>query len=172
MKKTLAFLAIFFALTGCIQSAKGPNGVVYHTVIQYNDYIVDRQMYIIKTLKDMVAMISANKNLALNMLSNASKKCLETAKEVEGMPAWKGNTNFRDKAVGMFRYYGTTYATEFKELIEQSSNPEITETDRASLIDKGKAIDKEEERMNQGFINAQKEFSEANNLRLENKDAK
>ncbi len=170
MKKTFACFVIVLAFTSCMQSVKGPNGVVYSTVAQYNDYIVGRQMEIIKSMKDMVAMIGTNKAMALNMLSNVSVKCLEKAKDVEGMPAWKGNTNFRDKAVGMFRYYGTTYSNDFKELIQLASNPEITETERASLKDKGKAIDREEEKMNEGFLDAQKEFSEANHLRLEKRN--
>lgn len=169
MKKTFVFLFIVLSFIACKQ-AKGPNGVVYATVSQYNDYIISRQAYILKSFKNMADMISSDKNLALNMLSIASQKSLETAKEVEGMPAWKGNTNFRDKAVDMFNYYGKTYSTDFKELIQLASNPEITETQRAALKEKGDAIDQEEEKMNKAFLDAQKEFSAANNLRLEKRD--
>lgn len=172
MKKTLTSLLIVLAFSACMQSAKGPNGVTYNNVAQYNDYIVDRQMDIIRTLKSMADMIGTNKNTALTMLTSASAKCLQTAKEVEGMPAWKGNTSFRDKAVAMFKYYGTTYTNEFRELIQLAANPEITEVQRAGLKEKGEAIDDEEAKMNQGFIDAQKEFSAANDLRLENREPK
>jgi hypothetical protein len=170
MKKTLALLAIILAFTACKQSAKGPNGVVYTNVAQYNDYIINRQLATLQSIKDMASHIGTNNSLALSMLSDIATKSLEDAKDIEGMPAWKENVNFRNKAVEMFKYYGTTYTTKFKELIQLINNPELTETQRAGLKDKGEAIDNEQEKMNQEFLDAQKEFSEANNLRLTKKD--
>lgn len=52
-------------------------------------------------------------------------------------------------------------------MIELAHNPEMTEAQHAGLAGKGKSMNEEEEKMNQVFLNAQKEFSDANHLKLE-----
>jgi hypothetical protein len=166
MKK---ILTSFFVITLFINHAfaQRHHDNLYTDATKYNNYIVDRQKAVIKSIKDMADEISVDRSVALIMLKTTGKMAMRVADEIANLPACNGNTEFRNKAIAMFRFYGTSYYDQFKYIIVTGGNTKLSGRERETLHQKGVDLDKEEADINTLFKEAQRRFANENNLRLE-----
>lgn len=82
------------------------------------------------------------------------------------MPAWKGNTAFRDASVNLFTFYHTTLENEFKEIGEILVKTEITEADFKRIEELQKNVTAREGPLDDVFLEAQRKFAADNNFTI------
>jgi len=167
------FLLIVLAaiFNSCARPVKGSNGVVYKTVVDYNNYIIDRQKILIKNIVDFVKVSQTDLDSAENMMDENSTIITGLINDIKGMPPYKGDTLFRNAGINLFVFYKNLFGNEYKRLIEIRRNG--GDSDPAQQNELNNIVDgiaKDEEMYDKIFHNAQKDFAEKNNMRLsENK---
>jgi hypothetical protein len=161
----LASLAIFVA---CNNSPKGANGVVYKSAVEYNDYIVSRQTKIMQQVMDFVHASQVDLDSADRMLDTYVADIGGTIKEIEGMPAFKKDTSFRNAAIETFGFYKKIFGNEYKQLINiHKTGQSETEEGQAQMHQIVQSISDEEAKYDQAFHNAQRNFADKNHMKLE-----
>ena len=161
------FLLIVFAgiFIACKQSVKGSNGVVYKTAVEYNDYIISRQSTLIKNVMDFVQVSQTDLDSADKMLDKNVAVISIMINDLNGMPAYKGDTTLRNTGINLFQFYKRVFGNDYKKLIELRKNGE----DSASIAEINEIVQKvtkEEESYDKNFHNAQRDFAQKNNMKL------
>ena len=161
----IAFAGIFIA---CKQSEKGSNGVVYKTAVEYNDYIISRQSTLIKNVLDFVQVSQTDLDSADKMLDKNVAQISIMINDLNGMPAYKGDSTLRNAAINLFQFYKKVFGNEYKKLIEIRRNGgDSTSNGAAEMNSIVERVTKEEEGYDKNFHNAQKDFAEKNNMKLQ-----
>jgi hypothetical protein len=158
----IAFAGIFIA---CKQSVKGSNGVVYKTAVEYNDYIISRQSTLIKNVMDFVQVSQTDLDSADKMLDKNVAIISIMINDLNGMPAYKGDSTLRNTGINLFQFYKKVFGNDYKKLIELRKNGE----DSASIAEINEIVQKvtkEEESYDKNFHNAQRDFAQKNNMKL------
>jgi len=167
MKYFFLLIAIIAGVAACQQAAKGSNGVVYKSAVQYSDYIVGRQNIIINNIINFVQVSKTDLDSAGKMLDKYVMDITGSITDIKGMPPYKGDTSFRNAAIHLFQFYKKVFGNEYKRLIEiRQNHGETTSEGVAEMNGIVEKITKEEEGYDKIFHNAQKDFAEKNNLRL------
>jgi hypothetical protein len=160
-------LILLAAVTACRQSVKGKNGVEFKSAVEYNDYIVNRQSSVMQDIMDFVKASETNLDSAGNMLSGLSQKMEKMKTEVSGMPAYKGDTAFRNAGINIFNYYKKVFNQDYKQLIDIRKNggdqTAEGEAEQNRIVNN---ITVEEEKIDRAFYNAQRDFAQKNKMML------
>jgi hypothetical protein len=158
----------FIVFISCNRPVKGPNGVVYKSAAQYNDYIVSRQTSLMKNVESFGEMAQKSLDSAGLMLISFKKETDKMIIELKGMPPhFKRDSSFRDAAIHSFIFYKRVFANDYKRILEigkegtESTNEGTAEID--SIVNK---ITREEEDFGKAFLNAQQNFADNNNMKL------
>lgn len=168
MKPKLTILALLFILAACSNSVKGPNGVVYKSAVQYNDYIVARQSTLFKNVMELVKIAETDLDSAANMLDQYVNQADVILKEIKGMPPYKGDSVLRNAAIRSFSFYRQVFDKDYRDIIrirQSSADSSLTDpaTEISQIVDN---IKSREEGYDRDFQNAQKDFARKNNMKL------
>ncbi len=167
MRYLAAGLFIVITMMACKESVKGRNGEVYKSAVQYNDYIVDRQTIVVKDIMEFSRVSAIDLDSAYLLLEKYEEKTDHTIRELEGMPAYKGDSSFRDAGVKLFNFYKKIFGGPYKELVNIRRSPDgVTEEGEARLQQIIDDLTKEEEKYDKIFYNAQQQFSKNNNMKM------
>ena len=162
-------LAIFWVLflTACNNPVKGPNGIIYKSATQYNDYIVNRQAILMQKVLDFSKAAEIDVDSAENMLNRFVGQTATMIDEIKGMPPYKTDSSLRDAAVKSFIFYKKVFEKDYMRIIQlQKKGFEITEEDVAEANRIVEAISSEEEVYDNRFYDAQKKFAAKNRMKL------
>lgn len=161
-KKVLLLLLLAAAVSAQAQTT-------FKDAVEYNDYIVVKQQRIGTLLNEYISM-AADSLPTLPKLEAKRKSTVDEVKKLTGdlkkMPAWKGNTAFRDASVTLFVFYQSTLDNEFKEIGEILLKTEITEADYKRIEELQKSISTREGPLDDVFLEAQKKFAADNNFTI------
>ena len=144
------------------------NGSKKMTAVEYNDSIIEEQSKVIKLTIELV------KNMDIDLVAceknrvDIVKQCDSSLVILKQLEPFNGNLQFKSSAVKLFEYYKKVYSTDYKTLLEiLNKGEDLTEedVDQISLI--ADKVEKEEGRIEDIFIEAQKEFAKQNNIRIE-----
>jgi hypothetical protein len=159
---------ISLCLVTCIQPIKGKNGLVYKSAIQYNDYIIDRQATVVKKMFDLKEVAETNLDSAGKMLDETISQLEGMIDDIKGMPAYKGDSLFRDAAIGSFAFYKKIFRNEYRKIINIRQNGgDTTEAGMMEIKEIVDQISREEEKYDKAFHNSQKDFADNNHMKLE-----
>ncbi|MGB3004867.1 MAG: hypothetical protein WBC06_00040 [Chitinophagaceae bacterium] len=170
MNKQNSFAVIFFAvivLLACNEPVKGPNGVVYKSAVQYNDYIVNRQTLLMKNVVAFGEIVQKDLDSAGIMLTSFEEQTDKMISELKGMPSYKKDSSFRDAAIRSFIFYKQVFSNDYKRILEigkeGTGGTEESGAEIDSIVEK---ITREEEDFDKAFHNAQKDFADKNKMKL------
>lgn len=168
MRYLLLSVIVVFGFIACNQPIKGKNGVIYKSAAQYNDYIIHRQNDLIKKIEEFGAVADTNVDSAETMLDQSTKEVEKMIIELQGMPAFKGDSALRDAAANSFSFYKQLFDNEYRAVlkIRKKRKENITEDDTEEVNKVVQDINKQEERFEKALHNAQKNFAEKNKMRL------
>ena len=167
LKYYIFFIAFAGIIIACKQSVKGENGVVYKSAVEYNDYIISRQSTLIKNVMDFVKVSQNDLDSADKMLDKNVAELSIMINDLNGMPAYKGDSILRNAAINLFQFYKKVFSNEYKKLIEIRRNGGGATADGiAEMNGIVERITKEEESYDKNFHNAQRDFAQKNNMKL------
>ena len=169
MKNVFAIIAMFISVLfiSCNGPIKGKNGVSYKTALQYNDYILNKQ-------KDIVNLIMQYAQAGQNDLAKADV-ILDTAiatsnryiNDVEGMPAWKGDSTFRDTTLSLFRFYKNTFSGGYRYIIDMQRDGTVSAAEEEKYKQIVADITDTEGRLDANMKRTQQAFADKNGFRVE-----
>lgn len=170
MKNLFLLASLLFVLAACNtqEKVKGANGETYGTAVQYNDYIVNRQVSLMKSVMQFAAVAQKDLDSAERLLDRFIIETSVMKKEIEGMPAWRGDSTLREAAIRTFGFYYRAFADDYKLILhlkmeQDGTNSEI-ENQINSIIQK---ITEEEKIVDARFQEAQKKFARDNKMKLQ-----
>jgi hypothetical protein len=171
MRKVVGFVLIILAIfSSCKQKPQvGANGVEFTSPQQYNDYIITKQKEIVKDMQDYGNASQVNADSAENILNNTISKLTKIIDDLKGMPAYNGDSSFRDAAVELFTFYKKSFGTDFKEMLDinrKVENDTYDESDIARFKQIEENISKKESPLDAKLKDVQGKFAKANNLKL------
>lgn len=164
MKKIIFSLIILTSFIACKQAPKGANGIAYKTPVQYNDYIVERQVTLMKNIVAFTDIAQPYPDSARKMLNIYAKQTGGFINEIKGMPAYKGDSTLRDAAIKTFSFYKKVFEDDYPKILDLNEN--MTEANSVIANDIVSEIGKEEEKLDKAFHNAQTSFAEKNKMKL------
>ena len=169
MKKSniLFFAAMLFMLVACNRPVKGKNGVVYASAISYNDYIVNRQMEVMKVIFKLNDEMKNDLGAADQTLNTAVGLIDKDITEIEGMPEWKNSTSLRDNALALFQFYKVGFGTYYRRIIAIQKDGEVTPAEDTELKQLASKINDSEGPLDTKFQKAQEEFGSQNGMKVQ-----
>jgi hypothetical protein len=137
--------------------------------IVYNDKIVGYQNDVVNEMLNLNASINQEGSThasieaqRLQLLKTAQRSISDTQK----MQAFEGNSELRDAAVSLFKFYDGVIRTEYKQMIDIIYKEEITEDDLTELNALVVRITEEEITFDERFKKAQSAFARTHGLDL------
>lgn len=167
MKKTSYFFSLLLVFFSVISLAQTSSKVKLSTAIEYNDYIVEAQNKIGKTLLDLNAVVAnvesthEQAKASLMVLRNTIDASINTLENLEQLTPDYG---LRATALDLFRFYKRIMNNQYVQMTDEiySANPNY------ELLDKLLAeVSSEEKTYDDAFQSAQEQFASANNFVLE-----
>jgi hypothetical protein len=136
------------------------------SAVAYNDTIVEEQN---KIIEHILAMSNAvyDPTTAEMHRQKIVEQCDISIAVVSAMDAFEGNTELRDAALALFKFYREIALQEFKQMLQILAQEEITEEDLQKLTDLDERISIRETPLDEAFHNAQSAFSNKYNLMLQ-----
>ncbi len=169
MKQRLILLLLPPVFVACNNNAvKGPNGVTYKSAVQYNDYIVNRQVSLRNSIMEVARVAQYNLDSAEILLNEDVRQTEKIITELEGMPPYHRDSALRDAAVRIFSFYKKAFDQDYRDIIrlrrnETDSSGAGEQNDISTIVEK---IKTEEEEYDKNFKNTQDEFARKNNMKL------
>jgi hypothetical protein len=167
MKTTSYFFSLMLILMSSIVLAQSSSRVKISKALEYNDYIVEAQNKIGKSLLDLMAIVNTAESTheqakaSLQVLNNTIDLSINT---LENLEEYSPDYGLRKSALDLFRFYQRTMRNQYVILTDEiySDNPNV------ELLDKTMAqISQEEKTYDDAFQSAQEQFARANNFVLE-----
>lgn len=160
MKKLIipSFLILF------LMSACGPK----MTPVEYNDSIIKEQSKILELMMQMTAEFDNSLDKADSVRVLVINQAKSSQDIVSKLPDYKGNTELRDAALALFKFYEEIHNKEFKELIDiQRKDTAITMEDLVRVEEIQKVISEKESGLDERMEKAQNAFAKEHNIQIE-----
>jgi hypothetical protein len=171
MKYALSLLIVLSALVACKQGAKGRDGKVYKDAKEYNDYIVNRQMIVMKNIMSIADVTDEKIDWGMQVMARTADTIDILIKDIKNMPPYGKDSAMRDAAIDLFTFYKRIFKEDYRELFEIRKNGgAATEEGMARMSEIVDKVSKEEDGLDARFETAQNAFAKANNMRLEEND--
>lgn len=154
----------FFLLIPAIVFACGSKSSQI-SAVDYNDSIVNEQN---KIIEHILAMSNATYDIVecdkhrLKII----EQCDSSLALVGAMNPFDGNSDLRDAALNLFKFYKDIASNDFKRILEILNMDEPADADYEELDQIDAKIAERELTLDASFQNAQKAFSEKHNLEL------
>lgn len=135
------------------------------TPVEYNDAIINEQAKITKLFlaSSMNIQNSLEASDSLRLLT--VKQCDSSIAVLQKLGDYKGNTQFRNAALDLFRFYKNINLNEYKRMIEILQSETMFENmDEMTAIQE--KIGNDETTLDNNFQKAQNEFAKANNIMI------
>ncbi|MER3497384.1 MAG: hypothetical protein C4308_01475 [Chitinophagaceae bacterium] len=155
-----------FCVVSCTNSVKGPNGVVYKSAQEYNDYIINRQTEILKQILAFSDAAQYNVDSAELLLNKSIGTISKSIEDINGMSAYKGDTSLRNAAVNSFAFYKRIFSNEYKQILDIRRRPQLTEQDVQAIQQIVDKISNEEKAYDERFQKAQARFARDNHMQM------
>ena len=160
MKKMMwAGVLITFILTGCNNPEM--------TAVEYNNLIIDEHTKISQSIIEMPAYFETDIKKADSIRMEMVIQCDSSTKKLQALPDYKGNTEFRDAAIALFKFYAKISQNEYKEMLQilaKDKDIEMEDILRLRQIESDLAT--QEEALDTKFKKAQESFAETHNFSL------
>jgi hypothetical protein len=168
MKYLLSLLIATSLFVACKQGVKGKDGKVYKNAIEYNDFIVNRQMIVLKDMMSIADITDDKLDWALSVMSKSADTLDVLIKDVKNMPPFGKDSALRDAAADLFTFYQRIFKDDYRELFEIRKNGGMeTEEGIARMNEIVDKVSKEEDGLDAKFEAAQNAFAKSNGMRLE-----
>ena len=171
MKRSLFYFITFVWFVAACNTpppATGRDGIKFKTPVEYNDYIISRQLKIVALIDQFANASNVSIDSANAVLERSGTAASSYLEDVKGLTSYNGDTAFKNAAVNSFSFYKRIFEQEYKELLDINAKEEkITQEDRDRAITITQAITAEEAELDKRFINAQKDFAQKNKLELD-----
>lgn len=167
----LALLAILWIAASCntAPDSTGRNGAIFKTPADYNDYIISRQMEVVKLIDQFAAASGVSADSANAVLQKSSQLTGEYLADLSAMSDFKGDTAFRNAAVNSFTFYKRIFDQDYKTLLNINAKSDKASEQEIQLAQSiTQALATEEAGLDKRFSDAQRSFAQKNKLRLEN----
>lgn len=151
-------------LIGCKPNAKGTNGITYSSAVEYNDYIVKKQQDLMTNIINLSAEQDVNK--FEKTINDMIPKIDQSIKDIQGMPAWNGDTILRNKALDLFKFYREACTNEFATVIKLLKDVQTNPDNAAKIQEITSAVSKKEESFDDAIQKAQEDFAKENNMEV------
>lgn len=163
MKPVILLIAIVFTF------ATGAFSQNFTEASKYNDYIVELQNKIgYKMLEFNERM--GEEDATLESVTPYHTALLQTTKDViadlKKMPAFEGNTSFRNSAIDLFNFYLKTIEVDYKEMMELIFAERIDDASLERLNQILEQITEEEAVYDENFAREQQAFADKYNFDL------
>lgn len=152
MKKLL-----FPAIALLIFTAFAP--VTKMTPQEYNDVIIGEQNKISKIMIDMANYFGSDLAMSDQLREKLVKQCQTSVSVLRELPAYDGDTKFRDAGIALYTFYGQISAMEYKEMIDILRKTNIEASDIERLTNLEKQITEREIPLDDEFQKAQNAFA-------------
>ena len=160
-------IVCLLALGACRQTATGKNGVTYHNPVEYNDYIVNRQSKLMQNILLFGKVANESIDSAEALMRESVNQAGVMIHEIEGMPAYQGDSVLRNAAIRSFSFYKRVFGDEYMQVLEIRRKGDAATTDDIDRInDIVKRIGDEEETFDHEFKQAQEQFAKRFHMRL------
>lgn len=168
MRKHLLAACIFLVFISCKDKApRGANGVSFASALDYNAYIVDRQTSLRQDLVEFVRVTQSNLDSGEVMLNKSVRTTEQMIRELKGMPAYKGDSAFRDAAVSAFGFYRQKFDNDYRQIIQIRKRADgftpTADMEIAAIVAK---IKRQEKEYDTRFKETQNEFARKNDILL------
>ncbi len=167
------FLLLFAGILSfsCNGPVKGKNGVVYHSAVEYNDYIINRQLNIVQDIIEFADASKIDLDSAGRLLDNDENKAGQLLKEIQEMPPYKGDSAFRDAAGNLFAFYRHLFGNEYRQILGYRKKGEfLDEGDTEATDSIVNHVKLEEEGLDKAVHHAQQNFADQNHFSIEQTD--
>lgn len=165
--KYLLLIILATSSVACGSPVKGPNGVVYKSPAEYNDYIVSRQTKLMQNVLNFSEAASLNPDSAEVMLQQYVIQTEDMIHEIQGMPPYNGDSLLRDAAIKSFSFYKKVFEEDYMRILQlRKKGANITEDEITESGQIVKDITDEEELHDRRFHDAQESFAKKNNMKL------
>lgn len=137
------------------------------SAVEYNNIIIGEQGKITARMVGMAEFFGSSAEKSEKKRLELVKQCKSSLKVVKKLPAFNGNTRFRDGAADLFSFYAQITNKEFKEMIailKKGSSDTTADVDRLTVLEK--EISKKEGPLDEAFQAAQTAFAKENNFEL------
>lgn len=147
---------------------KDPNLTYFDNPVSYNDYIIGEQMDVFdmydKLLKELNEGTAATIGIAYDDFCNRSNQAYDNMNKLAD---FKKNTEFRDAAKDLFKFYSDVCQKELGELVDiYSKGTGLTEDEFNRADEITIYIQENEKKKNDILIDKQLIFAKKNNLSL------
>lgn len=133
---------------------------------EYNDVIIGEQNKISKIMIDMANHFGTDLNKSDQLREQLVKQCQSSVSVLRELPAFEGDTKFRDAGIALYTFYGQISAMEYKEMIDILKKDNIQTSDIERLTALEKEITKREIPLDDAFQNAQNAFAKKHGFTL------
>lgn len=151
------------SLTSCGSSEAAKAG--FPTPISYNDAIIGEQTKIIENFLAL-ANIAGTEEFAAKRTETLNV-CDESIKKVSAMPAYEENTEFRDAALGLFKFYKKIIEKEFNDMNTLLLNPDFDTESLNQITEMQTKIAEEEKGYDDRMQKAQQDFASKHGFGIE-----
>jgi len=167
----LTIVVLLLAVNACKNAGSGK--LTFASAVEYNDFLVKQQKEVLNTQTAFSEAINAldfspnsdsNLTYKFREFGKATKIALDT---VNKMDSWNNNTQFRDDAIKMFKFWNDAYKKEYKEMINLLlKGQDLTPEDQDRMNKVGADVDAKEQGFINTFLESQKKFATENNIAL------
>lgn len=160
-------ISLFLLLFGFqfVAAAQTPS---FKTAVEYNDYIIALQNKVGKCIADFnKAVDSGSLSYANAMREKIVKAADEALVKLKKMPAYNGNSSFREATIPLFAFYKSCAETEYKEMVNLVlGGKEIDDAVIARVNELVVLVTEKENKLDQQFAAEQRKFARENNFTL------
>jgi hypothetical protein len=160
MKNIFLFIAIVF-MASCNLSKK-------ESANEYHQRIINLQDNISGQLKNLSASFLTHDSVIMYQNLAVFLKTTDSAiNVVDSLQGFEGNTELKDAALNLFKYYKRNEEKEFPMEALILKKLELTDDDRATLAEIADRMLAEEMPLRQSFTNAENKMAKKYNFKLE-----
>lgn len=113
----IPFCTILFVVS-CSEQPVGNDGVIYKSALQYNHAIIDNQAKFVRKYMDILNKTEVPSEQTLIELKKLSTETSDYAETIADMPAYKGDSLFRNAGVELLNFYSNFLLHDFSKIVK------------------------------------------------------
>lgn len=158
-------LSLFLLVSWVVTAAQTPS---FKTAVEYNNYIVDLQTKVSASISNFSKSFeSRDFSLTNTMRENIVEVAKESLVKLKSMPAYKGNSNFKNASIRLFEFYKSCAQTEYKELVSLILDDKQKKEGSTERLNQLLAeVTKKEKSVDDSYLSEQQQFANDNDFRL------
>lgn len=164
------FASLLLLLVACNSNQPvGKDGKVYRSAIEYNDAIIKNQVGFANNYLSVLNKHQVLSEQTLEDLKKLSSEAALSSKMIESMPAYKGDSSFRDAGVELLNFYSDFLLDEFSTIVKlrMLAGDSLTHQYTDSINMLTAKVKKQEVELDEKFQRSQKAFAQKNGFRLD-----